>query len=92
MLNKQQLLIDTQTALNVFRTNGIDSVLTNAIIREYQGSYHNAKTSPQKSWNAQYGRFLKENTRQLNIREIEKTVSTKDDNGNPTTCSIWELL
>lgn len=85
------LLRDIQIILNNFRRLGKVDVLTIDIIRAHQGTYHNAKTSANKSWNSIFGKFLKSNERLLGISEIRKRVSAKDDDGNRTSCSRWAI-
>ncbi|MBZ9689391.1 hypothetical protein G9F72_024135 [Clostridium estertheticum] len=91
MLNETELLRDINDILNHCRTNGLTKILTTDIIRRNQGNYYNAQTSPQKSWNSKFGKFLKDNASSLRIQEIRKDVNTKDDNNNRTSCSEWEL-
>ena len=92
MINTQELLRDINEITNKLKLNGQKEVLTVDIIRAHQGNYHNANTSPEKSWNAKFGKFLKDNQVSLGLHEIKKDVNTSDDNGNPTSCSIWEIL
>jgi len=61
------------------------------IVKKYSGGfYSNTKTAPYYSFNAQFGKLLKRNEKELGITEIEKGKSSKDDNGHETTTSIWE--
>lgn len=68
MIDEVELLNDINNILNQCRISGKSKILTTDIIRKYQGNYYNAKTSPQKSWNAKFGKFLKDNVNLLNIR------------------------
>lgn len=91
MIDERELLNDINNVLSQCRINGESKILTTDIIRKYQGNYYNAKTSPQKSWNSKFGKFLKNNAILLSISEIRKDVHTKDDNNDSTSCSEWEL-
>lgn len=62
------------------------------ILREYSGGFHsNIDTPAFYSFNSQFGKLLKRNECKLKIKETRSTVSTKDDNGNKTSTSEWEL-
>lgn len=92
MINAQELLTDIKKIVNKLKLKGQTEVLTVDVIREHQGNYYNANTSPKKSWNAKFGKFLKDNQTRLGLREIKKDVNTFDDNKNPTSCSLWEII
>lgn len=62
------------------------------ILREYSGGfYSNISTPAVYSFNAQFGKLLKRNESKLQIKETRPKVPIKDDNGNNTKTSKWEL-
>lgn len=63
---------------------------TTEVLSIYLGGFHSNKDTPAHySFNAQFGRLLQRNSEQLNITEVRSGVSTKDDNNNSTTTSVW---
>ena len=76
MIDRQELLDDIINIINALRPKK-QRVLTVDIIRQYQGNYYNANTSPKKSWNAKFGKFLKENQDRLGIREVRNARDTR---------------
>lgn len=78
--------------LDEFRLEGIKNVLTTEIIERYMGGFHTNKLVPVKdSWNAQFGRYLKANSRDLKIHEIAKNEAVVV-RGERTTASRWSLF
>ena len=71
---------------------GRTRVFTIDIIREQKGIYRNDKTNAYKSYNANFGKFLKAHSAKLGIKEIRSGVKVKDDFGNKTSSSEWEIL
>ena len=69
MIDKNELSKDIKKIIDEMRSKGIKEVLTTDIIRKHQGNYHNANTSPSKSWNAKFGILLKENQNVLGDRK-----------------------
>lgn len=72
--------------------------LTKELLSLYQSSpyYNNQGMAPANSWNANFGKILKqchkdEIGRQY-IQEIQSRVSTRDANNNPTTNSRWKVF
>jgi hypothetical protein len=92
---KENILINRDNliqVLNNFREAGENEVSTIAIINNYMGGFHqNRGVDPATSWNAQFGKYLKANSCDLNI--IEASSKNKVPiNGSDTTTSYWQLL
>lgn len=66
--------------------------LTSEVIKEQIGRYVNDNCSPSVSFNANYGKFLKEHSTDLKIKELRKDVNIKDKYGNKSTCSEWKII
>ena len=70
-----------------------NTISTIEIIRKYFGSYEkNTGTPGSLSENADFGRKLKEMADTLGIVEIASKTPQKDDNGERTSCSIWQII
>ena len=68
-------------------------VLTKDIICKYSGGFYlNETVPPVRSINALFGKLLMDHHEELGIRQLWANVPIKDCNGNPTTCSEWEIL
>ncbi|OQA92834.1 MAG: hypothetical protein BWY26_00037 [Elusimicrobia bacterium ADurb.Bin231] len=79
--------------LNNFKQKGCATVTTADIIRQYSGGFFsNRDVSPVFSFNAQFGKLLKRNMRNLGISEARSNVPINDDQGHPTCTSEWKLL
>lgn len=92
MIDKSELFRDISKIIRNLKTDGEQDILTVDLIREYQGNYYNSPNNSSKGWNVAFGKFLKANQMYLGIDEIEANVKTKDDFGNPTSCSMWRIL
>ncbi len=74
-------------------TYGGKEFLTRDILAQYMGHYHSDRGQPPgKSWNANFGKILKQCEKETGmIKEIKKRVYTKDDSGNKTLNSLWKI-
>ena len=84
---------EVEKILKDLKQQGKNRIGTDDIIRELTGSFIiNKGKCPAHSFNSNFGKFLKENSRTLGIKEYDSEVPTKDDNGRKTKVSIWEIL
>ena len=70
---------------------------TTQIIEEYKKTpYCTQGVSPQKSWNANFGRILSQCSKDAEGSKIIKLVTQQrnatDSNNRPTTEAVWEIL
>ncbi len=75
-----------------FNIHGKNSFLTSELITKQLGRYVNDNCSASHSFNANYGKFLKEHSHELQIIEIHDKIPFKDKYGKSSTCSEWEIL
>lgn len=79
-------------AIDRLRIKGFKKVKTADIIREHNGCFVREKgVPPARSYNARFGKYLKENAPLLRIREVRSGVSIRDDEGGKTTSSEWSI-
>ena len=84
---------EVEKILKGLKQQGKKYVGTDDIIRKLTGSFIiNKGKCPAHSFNANFGKFLKENSRTLDIKEYDSEVPTKDDDGQKTKVSIWKIL
>ncbi len=81
-----------QETIENFKRSNVKTFSTIDAIKEQVGRYYNDHCSAHKSFNANFGKFLKENEEALGIKEIRSDVSMNDDAGQPTLCSVWEII
>jgi hypothetical protein len=62
------------------------------VIGKYIGHFYSDETNAYESINANIGKFLQETSGALGIREKAAKQPCKDDDGNPTSTSIWEFV
>jgi hypothetical protein len=79
-------------AVEEIRKQGKQEFTTINLILKYWGHYHNDTCPASDSINAHIGRFLKERSGDLGIKEIEPDRPGKDEEGKPTSCSLWQLV
>ncbi len=85
LLEKVALIIDTLRDNETFTT--VD------VLRKYYGRFHsNSGTSPARSPNAEFGKFLMNNATILKIAKIRAGVRIKDDKGRQTSTTEWKLI
>jgi hypothetical protein len=89
---KEQFLLVMQKHIEQMRTDGKTKFSTVEAIKEYKKSYHSDKTNAHDSLNANIGKFLKKHAAVLGIREIAAKQPCKDDDGKPTSTSVWEFI
>ncbi len=76
-----------------FKADGITTVYTSDVIREYAGHFISNKHTPAgSSFNANFGKYLQAYSNYLGIREVASCVSIRDDEGHPTQSSMWGVL
>ncbi|MFZ1320009.1 MAG: hypothetical protein WAT71_00485 [Ignavibacteria bacterium] len=92
MDSKIELDKNIKRVLKDFKDKGINRVFTIDIIRELNGVYKNENTSAYHSSNARFGKYIKSRSSDFRIREINSGVKVKDDFGNKTSSSEWELM
>ncbi len=74
----------------IIRASSSRAFSTADVIREYGGGFFsNRDTTACYSFNAQFGKLLKRNRRQLGIREVAANVRVTDDRGHETSASVW---
>ena len=90
--------IDVKVKVNLRRIEscieefGSDEFTTVDVIRKYSGCFcSNLETPPGYSFNAQFGKLLKENAPRLRITEIKSHRSINDDHDHPTNTSWWRV-
>jgi hypothetical protein len=87
------LQIRDEELVDLFKKIGRGTYSTFDILKAYQGKVtRNEKIRPSKSWNASFGKVLKQlerNTQGKIIREVKSRVPIIID-GGPTTTSYWE--
>jgi hypothetical protein len=87
-----QFLPIIQRHVEQIRARGDTEFSTVDVIKMYLGRFHSDRTNPYESTNANIGKFLQENSGALKIKEKAADRSCKDDDGNPTSTSIWEFV
>lgn len=86
------LLPIVQDIIVIFKEKGKETFLTKEVIETQLGRYVVDNCEPKASFNANYGKFLKENENILGIHEIRKNVPIVDEYQNSSTCSEWKIL
>ncbi|MFA9396904.1 MAG: hypothetical protein ACERKV_01375 [Clostridiaceae bacterium] len=86
------LLLKVIKTITDFKSENKQTFYTTDAIKKQVGRYVKDNCSPDDSFNANFGKFLKSNEKRLGIVEIGKDRLIKDDCGNPTTCSEWKIL
>ena len=86
------ILPKVQKVLSEFRKQGKKDFLTSEAIEKQLGRYIKDNCPAENSFNAHYGKFLKDKESILKIKEIQKEVKIKDKYGSTSMCSKWELL
>ena len=78
---------------NCIRALERDEFTTADVIREYRGRFgSDLGTDAYYSFNAQFGKLLKDNETCLGIVQIASNTETKDDHGRRTHVSKWRLV
>ena len=88
----ENLLHIINPILNDLRSQNIKLILTSQIIEKQIGRYVKDECPASKSFNANYGKFLKEHSEKLRIEEKRDKVNITDDYGGKTSCSEWRIL
>lgn len=86
------LLPKVTEIIDEFKRENKETFLTSEVIKKQIGKYISDNCQPNDAFNANFGKFLKNNENVLGIKEIAKKVSIKDDCGNETCCSKWQIL
>jgi hypothetical protein len=92
MLFNAQLLPNIQDCVNEFRSQGKQMFSTIDLIRLYLGRYNVDHTTPDKSWNANLGKFLHNNSVILGIQLIPPNENEVDDCGYRTSTAVWRIV
>ena len=86
------LLPIVQTIISEFKNKGETIFLTIDVLEAQLGRYVVDNCEPKFSFNANYGKFLKENENALGIKEIQKDIPITDKYGSSSTCSKWKII
>lgn len=93
MYSYGDLSINKSKLKNFLGTFDKGTYSTCEIIDKYQGTYYlNKKIPAEYSWNANFGKILKQcmiDTNNTIIREVDSHITDKEHN---TTSSIWEII
>lgn len=85
--------IDFKKVYEIISNIDGDTFYTTDVLRDYLGQFLSDKnTPPSNSFNARFGKFLRQNEQALHIVHIDSGIRIKDDNGNPTKTSMWSKL
>jgi hypothetical protein len=88
---EEQIPVSIDRIKTIISEKMSETFTTADILREYSGGfYSNIGTPPFFSFNAQFGKLLKRNESELQIKEVFPEMSIKDDNGHKTSTSKWE--
>lgn len=79
---------EVKEIISDFKLSGMGNFFTSDIIKKYTGSFEkNSCTPAAHSFNANFGKLLKQDEGYFRIKEIRKSASTKDDSGESTHSS-----
>ena len=86
-------LAELDKIINNSRKQEKNNIFTTDVIRKYSGHFiKNSNTPAAHSFNANFGKYLKENSDALGIKEVNSGVTVRDDNGGKTKSSEWMIL
>lgn len=80
-------------ALARLRNKGLMFPYTPDVIEEYTGQPYDLDhgTPAARSWNAAFGRFMKQHRARLRIAHVRAKRSYLTTQGKRTTCSLWSI-
>ncbi|MGF1734198.1 hypothetical protein [Photobacterium satsumensis] len=90
---KENIEVSLERIQKIIESYNEKEFMTAEVIRDYSGGFYSNKDTPAYySFNAQFGKLLKRNELSLRIVEVQSDVRTKDDNGYPTSTSVWRQI
>lgn len=90
---KENIEVSLERIQQIVESYNEKEFMTAEVIRDYSGGFYSNKDTPAYySFNAQFGKLLKRNELSLRIVEVQSDVRTKDDNGHPTSTSVWRQI
>jgi hypothetical protein len=78
-----------KSIIDSYRSRGIQTFRSIDFISDYKSQPF--LTDPVMLKNQVFGRKLKRLCDELGIKQIKSDCKVKDSNGNPTTCSMYEI-